>query len=278
MTSGVGCNNTTKLQTLSNIASAGHHHGAAYADGPHLYIWGSNAQGQLGIGGPHAQLVALHPFQQAPHPVSQPTSPHTFRGFRNGDSNSSSGSPPQSPGQPSPVLWGSKQGPAGRSPSPPPPAGGLPQPPPAAAAAGAPAAQPPGKGVRARRGRKQNLQGAVMAWIQPEPEPDPPPVIRYLSVYRLPLGQPILAVACGATHTLALLQPGGVVAWGDNRHGQCGLVQGRHPSVPSPTRIPAFEGVAVTVLAAGENHCAALATAGKLWTWGDNRCLPGNFF
>ncbi|GLI64015.1 hypothetical protein VaNZ11_007176, partial [Volvox africanus] len=93
-----------------------------------------------------------------------------------------------------------------------------------------------------------------------------------LHMYRLKMGVPVRVVACGALHTLAALDGGGVMGWGDNGSGQA---TGK-PGVPAvrintPTRIPEFEQTEVVCLSAGLQHSAAVTTSGSVWTWGSNR-------
>lgn len=73
-----------------------------------------------------------------------------------------------------------------------------------------------------------------------------------LHVYRLHLGMPVRAVACGALHTLVSLEGGGVLGWGDNASGQAT----GYPGVPAarmgtPVMIDAFSAVEVVCLSAG---------------------------
>ncbi|GFR42409.1 hypothetical protein Agub_g3309, partial [Astrephomene gubernaculifera] len=93
-----------------------------------------------------------------------------------------------------------------------------------------------------------------------------------LQVYRLWMGAPVRTVACGALHTLAALEGGGVLGWGDNASGQAvgraGLPGVR---VTSPTRIAEFDHVEVVSLAAGLQHSAAVTSSGAVWCWGSNR-------
>ena len=97
---------------------------------------------------------------------------------------------------------------------------------------------------------------------------------------RVPL-QAVVAVAAGGKHTLAATADGGVWAWGDNAHGQCGVSDGSSlsttPTVRTPTRLPALEGVIITSLAAGTAHSLALTDEGCLCGWGaaDGGALPG---
>lgn len=106
---------------------------------------------------------------------------------------------------------------------------------------------------------------------------------------------PVLQVACGAAHTLAIATapvdadkggPGGSVSgvlysWGCGGSGRLGL--GDVDDVTSPTVIDRFESengmaeqlasgtneVAIFAISAGGAHSAAVSTVGALYTWGD---------
>lgn len=59
--------------------------------------------------------------------------------------------------------------------------------------------------------------------------------------YPVELPRVISAVAAGRTHSLALAEDGSVYGWGDNEHGQLGLVDLEDNSVRHSTRIPVGE-------------------------------------
>ncbi|PYR29127.1 MAG: hypothetical protein DMF98_00980 [Acidobacteria bacterium] len=106
----------------------------------------------------------------------------------------------------------------------------------------------------------------------------------------------VVAVAAGQFHTLVLVRGGTVWTWGGNAFGQLGRRSSvmssvdrqmmtpfqppgfkRPDSLPSPTAAadePAAAAVErlqnVTMIAAGEDHSAALTSDGQVWTWGDN--------
>ncbi|KAG2501222.1 hypothetical protein HYH03_001033 [Edaphochlamys debaryana] len=93
-----------------------------------------------------------------------------------------------------------------------------------------------------------------------------------LHVYRLSFGCAVRVVACGALHTLAALEGGGVWGWGDNASGQA---TGR-PGVPAvrvmtPVRLDEFEQVQVKSLSAGLRHSGAVTDRGMVWCWGCTR-------
>jgi len=77
---------------------------------------------------------------------------------------------------------------------------------------------------------------------------------------------PVVGIAAGAHHVLALLSDGTVWSWGDNASGQLGdgTVNERADQGP----VSGLTGV--TAIAAGEYHSMALTRDGAVWTWGDN--------
>lgn len=74
------------------------------------------------------------------------------------------------------------------------------------------------------------------------------------------------AVAAGERHSLALLANGDVMAWGDNRFGQLGMVEVNE--IATPTRIPDL--APVVAIAAGTFHSVMLLQSGELITFGRN--------
>ena len=96
-----------------------------------------------------------------------------------------------------------------------------------------------------------------------------------LHVYRLSIGQAVTMVACGGAHTLAALRSGGLLAWGDNSKGQCGLPVAAGAAaaavVPSPARVHAFHGARVLHVAAGARHSAVVQEGGALVSFGCGR-------
>jgi alpha-tubulin suppressor-like RCC1 family protein len=98
--------------------------------------------------------------------------------------------------------------------------------------------------------------------------------VRYSDVpvqikFDLPPHVSVVSMADGLHCTLALLSNGEVMAWGDNKFGQCGLdpnTAGKY--IYAPTVIPGLTGV--TSLAAGDYYSMALKANGTVWTWGQN--------
>lgn len=87
----------------------------------------------------------------------------------------------------------------------------------------------------------------------------------------IPLPIPIIQVACGNSHSLALTQGGDVFSWGLNSHGQLGLGK-EVPVQYTPVIICALTGVAVTQIAAGGTHSLFLTLADLVYCCGANKC------
>ncbi|OQR84663.1 hypothetical protein ACHHYP_13054 [Achlya hypogyna] len=80
-------------------------------------------------------------------------------------------------------------------------------------------------------------------------------------------GRQVVAVACGAMHTLVLGGSGEVYAWGNNQYGQCGLASGASV-VPIPTLVQDFVGHPVTAVACGAGHSVVILADGRVFSWG----------
>lgn len=74
------------------------------------------------------------------------------------------------------------------------------------------------------------------------------------------------SIAAGNNHTLALLETGAIVAWGDNQFGQLG--NGSTDSSSDPVQVSSIN--SVVAIFAGGNHSMAILEDGTLWTWGAN--------
>ncbi len=86
-------------------------------------------------------------------------------------------------------------------------------------------------------------------------------------VTRLPGNDPVVAVAAGYVHSVALTRSGRVFAWGGNPFGQVG--QNGATVVPQPIVVPGLPtGDPVVVIAAGAAHTLALTRSGRLYAWG----------
>lgn len=77
---------------------------------------------------------------------------------------------------------------------------------------------------------------------------------------------PLVKLATGYFHTLALDARGRLLAWGDNTRGQLGVGVAVNRSVPG-----AVQGLStVTHIASGQRHALALQADGTVKAWGDN--------
>jgi alpha-tubulin suppressor-like RCC1 family protein len=77
----------------------------------------------------------------------------------------------------------------------------------------------------------------------------------------------VMHVACGGFHSLCISEEGVLYAWGKNQKSQLGLV-GAGETVLEPTRVATLEGTPIKQVAAGWEHTLAVATDGRLFTWG----------
>ncbi|MBK8475468.1 MAG: hypothetical protein IPL39_03940 [Opitutaceae bacterium] len=95
----------------------------------------------------------------------------------------------------------------------------------------------------------------------------------YVSDTGTPMGgKPIVAVAAGTDHTLALSAEGRVYAWGTNKYGQLGDGSST-PSSNVPVAVVAsgvLAGKHIVAIAAGAEHSLALSSDGQLFAWGRN--------
>jgi alpha-tubulin suppressor-like RCC1 family protein len=82
-------------------------------------------------------------------------------------------------------------------------------------------------------------------------------------------GVPIVQVACGKHHTMALSADGEVWAWGAGKYGELGNGTPSSTLRP-PERVAALSGKGVRQLAVGHYHSAAVLDDGSLLTWGYN--------
>lgn len=76
----------------------------------------------------------------------------------------------------------------------------------------------------------------------------------------------VVAIATGASHSVALRADGTVWTWGANTYGQLGL--GSTTSASVPTQVAGV--TAVTAIAAGETHTVVVRSDGTAWAWGRN--------
>ena len=79
----------------------------------------------------------------------------------------------------------------------------------------------------------------------------------------------IVAVSCGANHTLAVGKCGGLWSCGRGRHGQLG--HGHFHDEGPLARVEALKEERVQVASAGATHSMVLCGGGRVFSWGDNR-------
>ncbi|KAF7662154.1 hypothetical protein LDENG_00243780 [Lucifuga dentata] len=90
------------------------------------------------------------------------------------------------------------------------------------------------------------------------------------SPVHIPLPVPVIQVACGSSHSLALTKGGDVFSWGLNSHGQLGL--GKEVSLQyTPELVWSLTGIAVTQISAGGSHTLILALSGLVYCCGANK-------
>ncbi|XP_053477990.1 probable E3 ubiquitin-protein ligase HERC6 [Ictalurus furcatus] len=88
-------------------------------------------------------------------------------------------------------------------------------------------------------------------------------------VIPLPVQIPVVQVACGNFHSLALTKGGEVYSWGQNKYGQLGL--GKSVDLqPEPALVRALVGVPVIQISAGGTHTLALALPSQVFCCGAN--------
>ncbi len=85
---------------------------------------------------------------------------------------------------------------------------------------------------------------------------------------------PVMKIAAGASHSLALTRSGQLYTFGSNRYGQLGYATdaGSQAANPTPTlvELPGSSGEVIAI-AAGADYSLALTSSGQLYTFGANR-------
>ena len=79
---------------------------------------------------------------------------------------------------------------------------------------------------------------------------------------------PLVRVAAGESHTIALLTDGSLWSWGNNNSGQLGLGNDSPLTVTIPTKVGSQ--IDWSILVAGYYHSLAIKTNRTLWSWGAN--------
>ena len=83
------------------------------------------------------------------------------------------------------------------------------------------------------------------------------------------LGAPVVLVACGQWHTVALTMCGEVWSWGKGDDGRLGHGDTRSRGIPTRVRgDKAFSRSRIEMVAAGGGHTIAVADGGEMFTWG----------
>jgi alpha-tubulin suppressor-like RCC1 family protein len=76
----------------------------------------------------------------------------------------------------------------------------------------------------------------------------------------------VVAIAGGASHSLAMKSDGTIWAWGDNSAGELG--NGNTTNSSTPVQVAGFSGA--VAIAAGGNLSVAVKSGGTVWAWGNN--------
>ncbi|XP_072563291.1 probable E3 ubiquitin-protein ligase HERC6 [Paramormyrops kingsleyae] len=94
-----------------------------------------------------------------------------------------------------------------------------------------------------------------------------PRIIRLTMSSSMPT--PVIQVACGKYHSLALTKEGEMFSWGRNSYGQLGL--GKAISTQAvPSRVLSLVGVPVIQVCAGGEHSFAISLSGEIYCCGAN--------
>jgi E3 ubiquitin-protein ligase HERC3 len=81
----------------------------------------------------------------------------------------------------------------------------------------------------------------------------------------------VLKVACGESHSLALVESGDLYAWGRGYEGQLGI-RSSIETVSIPKYIDSLFRKRIVEIACGSRHSLAIDENGDLYTWGEARC------
>ena len=77
----------------------------------------------------------------------------------------------------------------------------------------------------------------------------------------------VIAVAGGSAHSIALKSDGTVWTWGSNSGGALGQA-GAYTERLVPTQVPGLS--SIIAIAAGPSSCLVVSTDGSVWSWGNN--------
>ncbi|KAH9389619.1 putative E3 ubiquitin-protein ligase herc4, partial [Tyrophagus putrescentiae] len=80
---------------------------------------------------------------------------------------------------------------------------------------------------------------------------------------------PVIQVACGGNHNLALTKNGELWTFGDNSYGQCGIGSTER-FVSSPTLVTSLQFTPIRTISAGGAHSAIVTFGNKLFMFGKN--------
>lgn len=80
--------------------------------------------------------------------------------------------------------------------------------------------------------------------------------------------EPILQLACGSSHAVALTRAGNVLTWGGNRMGQLG--DGQLTSSCDPRPLPQLRHRPIVSISCGEAFTLACTVSGMIFAWGEN--------
>jgi RCC1 and BTB domain-containing protein len=88
-------------------------------------------------------------------------------------------------------------------------------------------------------------------------------------------GSPVLMVACGNNHTLAVTRAGALYACGQGIFGQLGLNDRGRRYAFERVGLPVLSDARIVTASAGEYHSAAVTEDGALFTWGRGQAYVG---
>jgi E3 ubiquitin-protein ligase HERC4 len=81
---------------------------------------------------------------------------------------------------------------------------------------------------------------------------------------------PIVQIACGYYHFLALTEDGKIFVMGLNDYGQLGIGPSKEP-VKTPIHLKSLQGIPVLQIATGAHHSFVLSMSGNIFSFGKNK-------